>query len=214
MNSRFLNWYIQAMGATFGIFACLFAYVNGMMFVYGNINNNFDSLDVGGVISSYLLLPLCILTLFLGIFKTFILDKHIFNISVVNINRAFLIGTAIIGILGVRIYFIIPAFFILFDIYSVFIARNKNVIDENQYVDSKDSEKEFNTLEFDKSSFTESLDSMNCINYEVAYNLEKEIKCLETKKSMAIELLEKDSDLQFIIDITGFTPKEIEELKK
>ena len=43
--------------------------------------------------------------------------------------------------------------------------------------------------------------------------LEKEIKILETKKLMAIELLEKKSDLQFIKELTGFTDKEIQELK-
>ena len=37
MNLRFVNWYTQALGATLGIIACIYAYLNGFMFVYGNI---------------------------------------------------------------------------------------------------------------------------------------------------------------------------------
>ena len=121
MNSRFLDWYSQALGSVLGVLACLFAYVNGYMFVFGNIGNNFDSLSIGGVISSYLLFPLCLITLFFSIVKSFILEKHIDNL-----NKIILLSTSIIGIIGTGFYFIIPALLILFDIYRDFIKERKD----------------------------------------------------------------------------------------
>lgn len=41
MRFKFLDWYTQALGATFGILACIYAYLNGYMFVYGNIEGYF-----------------------------------------------------------------------------------------------------------------------------------------------------------------------------
>ena len=70
MRFKFLDWYTQALGATFGILACIYAYLNGYMFVYGNIEGYFDFLGFSGVISSYLLLPLCLLSLFISLIIT------------------------------------------------------------------------------------------------------------------------------------------------
>ena len=208
MNSRFLDWYSQALGSVLGVLACLFAYVNGYMFVFGNIGNNFDSLSIGGVISSYLLFPLCLITLFFSIVKSFILEKHIDNIAIDNLNKIILLSTSIIGIIGTGFYFIIPALLILFDIYRDFIKERKDKQNLNL-----DNEEEEYTKEFPVDSFVECTESINFIDLEENYGLEKEIKTLETKKLMAIELLEKKSDLQFIKELTGFTDKEIQELR-
>lgn len=206
MNSRFLDWYSQALGSVLGVLACLFAYVNGYMFVFGNIGNNFDSLSIGGVISSYLLFPLCLITLFFSIVKSFILEKHIDNL-----NKIILLSTSIIGIIGTGFYFIIPALLILFDIYRDFIKERKDK--QNLNLDNEEEEYTYSTKEFPVDSFVECTESINFIDLEENYGLEKEIKTLETKKLMAIELLEKKSDLQFIKELTGFTDKEIQELK-
>ncbi len=206
MNSRFLDWYSQALGSVLGVLACLFAYVNGYMFVFGNIGNNFDSLSIGGVISSYLLFPLCLITLFFSIVKSFILEKHIDNL-----NKIILLSTSIIGIIGTGFYFIIPALLILFDIYRDFIKERKDK--QNLNLDNEEEEYTYSTKEFPVDSFVECTESINFIDLEENYGLEKEIKTLETKKLMAIELLEKKSDLQFIKELTGFTDKEIQELR-
>ena len=206
MNSRFLDWYSQALGSVLGVLACLFAYVNGYMFVFGNIGNNFDSLSIGGVISSYLLFPLCLITLFFSIVKSFILEKHIDNL-----NKIILLSTSIIGIIGTGFYFIIPALLILFDIYRDFIKERKDK--QNLNLDNEEEEYTYSTKEFPVDSFVECTESINFIDLEENYGLEKEIKTLETKKLMAIELLEKKSDLQFIQELTGFTDKEIQELR-
>lgn len=206
MNSRFLDWYSQALGSVLGVLACLFAYVNGYMFVFGNIGNNFDSLSIGGVISSYLLFPLCLITLFFSIVKSFILEKHIDNL-----NKIILLSTSIIGIIGTGYYFIIPALLILFDIYRDFIKERKDK--QNLNLDNEEEEYTYSTKEFPVDSFVECTESINFIDLEENYGLEKEIKTLETKKLMAIELLEKKSDLQFIKELTGFTDKEIQELR-
>ncbi|MDU4936553.1 MAG: hypothetical protein E6X43_14715 [Peptostreptococcaceae bacterium] len=211
MNSRFLDWYSQALGSVLGVLACLFAYVNGYMFVFGNIGNNFDSLSIGGVISSYLLFPLCLITLFFSIVKSFILEKHIDNIAIDNLNKIILLSTSIIGIIGTGFYFIIPALLILFDIYRDFIKERKDK--QNLNLDNEEEEYTYSTKEFPVDSFVECTESINFIDLEENYGLEKEIKTLETKKLMAIELLEKKSDLQFIKELTGFTDKEIQELR-
>ena len=211
MNSRFLDWYSQALGSVLGVLACLFAYVNGYMFVFGNIGNNFDSLSIGGVISSYLLFPLCLITLFFSIVKSFILEKHIDNIAIDNLNKIILLSTSIIGIIGTGFYFIIPALLILFDIYRDFIKERKDK--QNLNLDNEEEEYTYSTKEFPVDSFVECTESINFIDLEENYGLEKEIKILETKKLMAIELLEKKSDWQFIKELTGFTDKEIQELR-
>ena len=211
MNSRFLDWYSQALGSVLGILACLFAYVNGYMFVFGNISDNFDSLSIGGVISSYLLFPLCLITLFFSIVKSFILEKHIDNIAIDNLNKIILLSTSIIGIIGTGFYFIIPALLILFDIYRDFIKERKDK--QNLNLDNEEEEYTYSTKEFPVDSLVECTEYINFIDLEENYELEKEIKTLETKKLMAIELLEKKSDLQFIKELTGFTDKEIQELK-
>lgn len=211
MNSRFLDWYSQALGSVLGVLACLFAYVNGYMFVFGNIGNNFDSLSIGGVISSYLLFPLCLITLFFSIVKSFILEKHIDNIAIDNLNKIILLSTSIIGIIGTGFYFIIPALLILFDIYRDFIKERKDK--QNLNLDNEEEEYTYSTKEFPVDSFVECTEPINFIDLEENYGLEKEIKTLETKKLMAIELLEKKSDLQFIKELTGFTDKEIQELR-
>ncbi|MBC5996690.1 hypothetical protein EAI30_06260 [Romboutsia ilealis] len=213
MESRFLDWYSQALGSVLGVLACLFAYVNGYMFVFGNIGNNFDALSIGGVISSYLLFPLCLITLFFSIAKSFILEKHINNLAIDNLNKIILLATSIIGIIGIGVYFIIPALLILFDIYRDFIKERRNTQKLNLDNENEETEYTYSTKEFPVDSLIECTDSINFIDLEGDYELEKEIKTLETKKLMAIELLEKKSDLQFIKELTGFTDKEIQELK-
>ncbi len=81
MRFKFLDWYTQALGATFGILACIYAYLNGYMFVYGNIEGYFDFLGFSGVISSYLLLPLCLLSLFISLIRSYTIKKEILKIE-------------------------------------------------------------------------------------------------------------------------------------
>lgn len=209
MNSRFLNWYTQAFGATLGILVCIFAYVNGWMFVYGNINHNFDNMHVNGILSSYLLLPLCIMTLCSSFTKLYE-DKCIFNIPLYRINTFICILTTIIGIIGTNLYFVIPTCFIFEDRIFTYI---KTII-------SKRSGGElYPGHTFCESDFvTESAcDTPNDSDYSTkAYSKPSKvhIKSLETKKDMALSLLAKNADEQFINEVTGLTIKEIDELKR
>ena len=127
------------------------------------------------------------------------------------LNKIILLSTSIIGIIGTGFYFIIPALLILFDIYRDFIKERKDK--QNLNLDNEEEEYTYSTKEFPVDSFVECTESINFIDLEENYGLEKEIKTLETKKLMAIELLEKKSDLQFIKELTGFTDKEIQELR-
>ena len=216
MRFKFLDWYTQAIGATFGILACIYAYLNGYMFVYGNIEGYFDFLGFSGVISSYLLLPLCLLSLFLSLIKSYTIKKEILNTSFESANIFISILTVIIGFMGAKIYFIIPAAFILFHILEPSLHNYKNL--ENQEVAS-DTKEEYditqNTIEFDK------IDRYMASKANASNEAEKLYKrrsnnpdVIETKKEIALELLRKNSSKQFIVELTGFTLDEINMLEK
>ena len=192
MKFKFLDWYTQAIGATLGMIACVYAYLNGYMFVYANIGNNFDYLGFKGVISSYLLLPLCILTLFLSLIKSYISNKETSNTKFESINVFIIILTTIIGFMGAKIYFFIPAILILFNLISPNIFNKENL-------SVKDKTIEFNQIdEVDKVHINNVIDS----------------KVLKVKQEMARDLLMKDSSKQFIMELTGFTLDELNTLEK
>lgn len=119
MKYSFCKWYLQALGATFGIIACIFGYLNGYMFVYTNIANNFDALGFDGIISSYLLLPMCIVIFLVASMRYCIeakkTDKDPFD-NYLSLNNTLLIITIILGFLGTKLYFIIPTMLILSEI--------------------------------------------------------------------------------------------------
>ena len=192
MKFKFLDWYTQAIGATLGMIACVYAYLNGYMFVYANIGNNFDYLWFKGVISSYLLLPLCILNLFLSLIKSYISNKEISNTKFESINVFAIVLTTIIGFMGAKIYFFIPAILILFNLISPNIFNRENLSVEDKTI-------EFNQIdEVDKVHINNVIDS----------------KVLKVKQEMARDLLMKDSSKQFIMELTGFTLDELNTLEK
>lgn len=181
MNLKFVNWYTQALGSTLGIIACIYAYLNGFMFVYGNINKYFDFLGFTGILSSYTLLPLCILTLIFAILKPYIGGKTIYKFQADDINNSLIITTIIIGFIGARIYFLIPALLIAFNLYSNKIFNKEN-----------------------KTEFIEP-ENLNTLNYNN--------KLESVKMEMALELLKKNSDIQFISELTGLSNNDLETIK-
>ena len=212
MRTKFLDWYTQALGGTLGILACIYAYLNGYMFVYGNIGGYFDFLGFSGVTSSYLLFPLCVLNLFLGLIRSYTLKKEILNTSLESFNYFISIFTVIIGFMGAKIYFTIPAIFILFNILEPYLhslynerLKSQDSLSDNYEEDYiKQETMEVNKIESDESMEPEML-------YE---NRSNDSRVLETKKEIAIELLMKNSSKQFIIELTGFTLDEIYMLEK
>lgn len=212
MRIKFLEWYTQALGGTLGILACIYAYLNGYMFVYGNIGGYFDFLGFSGVTSSYLLFPLCVLNLFLGLIRSYTLKKEILNTSLESFNYFISIFTVIIGFMGAKIYFTIPAIFILFNILEPYLhslynerLKSQDSLSDNYEEDYiKQETMEVNKIESDESMEPEML-------YE---NRSNDSRVLETKKEIAIELLMKNSSKQFIIELTGFTLDEIYMLEK
>lgn len=190
MNLRFTNWYTQALGATFGVMACIYSYLNGYMITYSNIGTYFDNLWFGGIVSSYFLLPLCILTLLLAIVKSYSPDKKFLNMPLENFNVIIIVSTVIIGFMGARIYFTIPAIFILFNLISY-----KMIKEDIKYEEIKKSKESIN---LDDEFFID----------------KKELKALLTKREMARDLLSKNVQKSFILDITGLTLKELETLEE
>ena len=115
MDKSFLNWYTQSLGGIIGLVACMFAYLNGDMVVYGNILRNIDSISLGGILASFTLMPLCITIIFLGVYESFSDSK---NENLINVNKIIVIITTLIGFIGSKLFFIIPTIFILFKYYS------------------------------------------------------------------------------------------------
>ena len=216
MRFKFLDWYTQALGATFGILACIYAYLNGSMFVYGNIEGYFDFLGFSGVISSYLLLPLCLLSLFISLIRSYTIKKEILNMSFESINIFISILTVVVGFMGAKIYFTIPAAFILFHILEPYLHNYRN--SENQEVifdDNKEYDITQNTIEFDKIDIDMSSEANASNEAEELYkSRSNNPNVIETKKEIALELLRKNSSKQFIVELTGFTLDEINMLEK
>lgn len=216
MRFKFLDWYTQALGATFGILACIYAYLNGYMFVYGNIEGYFDFLGFSGVISSYLLLPLCILSLFISLIRSYTIKKEILNMSFESINIFISILTVVVGFMGAKIYFTIPAAFILFHILEPYLHNYRN--SENQEVildDNKEYDITQNTIEFDKIDIDIPSEANASNEAEELYKSRRNNPdVIETKKEIALELLRKNSSKQFIVELTGFTLDEINMLEK
>lgn len=216
MRFKFLDWYTQALGATFGILACIYAYLNGYMFVYGNIEGYFDFLGFSGVISSYLLLPLCLLSLFISLIRSYTIKKEILNMSFESINIFISILTVIVGFMGAKIYFTIPAAFILFHILEHYLHNYRN--SENQEVildDNKEYDITQNTIEFDKIDIDIPSEANASNEAEELYkSRSNNPDVIETKKEIALELLRKHSSKQFIVELTGFTLDEINMLEK
>lgn len=216
MRFKFLDWYTQALGATFGILACIYAYLNGYMFVYGNIEGYFDFLGFSGVISSYLLLPLCLLSLFISLIRSYTIKKEILNMSFESINIFISILTVVVGFMGAKIYFTIPAAFILFHTLEPYLHNYRN--SENQEVildDNKEYDITQNTIEFDKIDIDMSSEANASNEAEELYkSRSNNPDVIETKKEIALELLRKNSSKQFIVELTGFTLDEINMLEK
>ena len=216
MRFKFLDWYTQALGATFGILACIYAYLNGYMFVYGNIEGYFDFLGFSGVISSYLLLPLCLLSLFISLIRSYTIKKEILNMSFESINIFISILTVVVGFMGAKIYFTIPAAFILFHILEPYLHNYRN--SENQEVildDNKEYDITQNTIEFDKIDIDIPSEANASNEAEELYkSRSNNPNVIETKKEVALELLRKNSSKQFIVELTGFTLDEINILEK
>ena len=186
MDKSFFNWYTQSLGGIIGLIACMCAYLNGDMAVYGNILHNIDSIGLGGLLASYTLIPLCIAITFLGIFESFSKNENL-----PDINKTIVILTTLIGFIGSKLFFIIPAIFILFKYYSNFIGNRK----------------ELNTKVSQAVQVIENKKTI-VINEEANKNL------MKTKIDMAVELLLKGADKKFICEITGLTLQELESIEE
>ena len=118
--------------------------------------------------------------------------------------------------MGAKIYFTIPAAFILFHILEPYLHNYRN--SENQEVifdDNKEYDITQNTIEFDKIDIDMSSEANASNEAEELYkSRSNNPNVIETKKEIAIELLRKNSSKQFIVELTGFTLDEINILEK
>ena len=133
-----------------------------------------------------------------------------------SINIFISILTVIVGFMGAKIYFTIPAAFILFHILEPYLHNYRN--SENQEVildDNKEYDITQNTIEFDKIDINMSSEANASSEPEELYkSRSNNPDVIETKKEIALELLRKNSSKQFIVELTGFTLDEIDMLEK
>ena len=133
-----------------------------------------------------------------------------------SINIFISILTVVVGFMGAKIYFTIPAAFILFHILEPYLHNYRN--SENQEVildDTKEYDITQNTIEFDKIDIDIPSEA-NASNEakELYKSRSNNPDVIETKKEIALELLRKNSSKQFIVELTGFTLDEINMLEK
>ena len=133
-----------------------------------------------------------------------------------SINIFISILTVVVGFMGAKIYFTIPAAFILFHILEPYLHNYRN--SENQEVildDNKEYDITQNTIEFDKIDIDIPSEANASNEAEELYkSRSNNPNVIETKKEIAIELLRKNSSKQFIVELTGFTLDEINMLEK
>ena len=133
-----------------------------------------------------------------------------------SINIFISILTVVVGFMGAKIYFTIPAAFILFHILEPYLHSYRN--SENQEVifdDNKEYDITQNTIEFDKIDIDMSSEANASNEAEELYkSRSNNPDVIETKKEIALELLRKNSSKQFIVELTGFTLDEINMLEK
>lgn len=133
-----------------------------------------------------------------------------------SINIFISILTVVVGFMGAKIYFTIPAAFILFHILEPYLHNYRN--SENQEVildDNKEYDITQNTIEFDKIDIDIPSEANASNEAEELYkSRSNNPNVIETKKEIALELLRKNSSKQFIVELTGFTLDEINMLEK
>mgnify|MGYP001781493040 FL=1 len=133
-----------------------------------------------------------------------------------SINIFISILTVVVGFMGAKIYFTIPAAFILFHILEPYLHNYRN--SENQEVildDNKEYDITQNTIEFDKIDIDIPSEANASNEAEELYKSRSNNPyVIETKKEIALELLRKNSSKQFIVELTGFTLDEINMLEK
>ena len=133
-----------------------------------------------------------------------------------SINIFISILTVVVGFMGAKIYFTIPAAFILFHILEPYLHNYRN--SENQEVildDNKEYDITQNTIEFDKIDIDIPSEANASNEAEELYkSRSNNPNVIETKKEIALELLRKNSSKQFIVELTGFTLDEINILEK
>ena len=162
--------------------------------MYHNLSGNYDHMGLNQILASYTLYTLCIITFFLTLLVGLIpqySEKKVLNIRILKINYFLKYLLIIIGILGCGIYFILPTLIILLSDFISLIMIIINKIPRKEKDNTKDT---------------------NSIKDNVEYSAEEQL--VITKKEIAMNLLEKDSDINFICDITGFSKDYIKKLKK
>lgn len=186
---KFYQWYSQACGGILGIASCIYSYLNGDLLIYSNLNGNFDAVSFNSILASYILYPLCVLTFIMAIVLAIpgISEKKILNIQILKINSTILYSTAIVGILGCGIYFIIPALLLLLKSLLYIFEYYKHNFSNNQIRREESTNQE--------------LDTSNS-------------KLLSTKTEMAINLLNKNANINFITEVTGLSQDYVINLKE
>ena len=197
---KFYKWYTQALGYITAMISCIYCYLIGDLLLYHNLSGNYDHLGLNQILASYTLYPLCIITFFLTLLVGLIpqySEKKVLNIKIIKINNFLKYLLIIIGVLGCGIYFILPTLIILLGDFISLIMIIINKIPRKE----KDNTKDTNSIKDNVEDFV-TKEELGGGDFDFV------------KNEIAMNLLEKDSDINFICDITGFSKDYIKKLKK
>lgn len=203
---RFYRWYTQALGSVLGMISCIYCYLRGDLLLYYILSGNYDSLHFRGIIASYTLYPLCILTFILSICSiSNTKNKKVLGIDFNKVNTSFKYITIIIGLLGCDIYFIVPTLFLIFPDILLFIKyiRNKPSIKEAEICTDSTLDSYHNNLDNNETE----------LNPILTIKKTRDDDYIATKTEMAIQLINEDSSIDFIKEITGLPLEYIKKLQ-
>ncbi|MCC3868552.1 hypothetical protein [Terrisporobacter mayombei] len=191
---KFYQWYSQACGGILGIISCIYCYLRGDLLIYSNLNGNFDIISFNGILASYILYPLCFLTFIMAIVMALpnTSNKKILSVEITKINSILIYLTTLVGILGCNVYFIIPALLLLIKDLMYAFKYCKSKINNNQTSTIKN-----NDIEKDNQELSDASEQL-----------------LSTKTEMAINLLNKNANINFITEVTGLSEDFVSNLKR
>lgn len=194
---KFHKRYMQALGSITGMIICIYSYLRGDLITYSSLAGNYDSTTINKILASYILYPLCITT-FIALAYSYLSPNYekqsIINTNIHKIISSLIYITVIVGLLGCGIYFILPS--LLLTYYDILLLVNRirgKDANDNSISEIKNEKSELNPiLTMDRGSKNDHI---------------------KTRNEMAIHLLNQNSDIGFIMDITGFSLDSIKKIQ-
>lgn len=137
MDYKFLTWCTQVIGSSFGLIACAVSYMFGNLYVFGNPYLTSSDISLNVSICSYILLPLCIMSLLCSFIK--LTYAYIPNTMPDTVNTFIMVFNTIIGFIGSGKYFF--GVLIFFSISIFFNYKYNEELEFEAYLREKEKKR-------------------------------------------------------------------------